>query len=196
MSYGSGPKKIAQQLKCSLPEAEKIYKGYWELYQGTYEFNQKAIEEARTKGYVMSRFSGMRVKMASINAKDEYIRGKEERRAANFKIQSGNFLTLRGLHKFQLEIEKNSMVDDVKICNTVHDSIKIQMRLSPDIIKWTNDTLIPILCEDYMENQPLKLEAELDIGFNEKQMVTLKNGADLAEVQEYIDKAREEVYSV
>lgn len=57
---------------------------------------------------------------------------------------------------------------------------------------WTGSPYV----RDYMENQPLQLEAELDIGFNEKQMVTLKNGITLAEVQEYIDKAMEEVYSV
>lgn len=196
INYGAGPKKIAQQLKCSIEEAQAIYDNYWSMYKSTWEFNQRAIQEARDTGYVMSRFSGLRVKMASIHAKDEYVRSKEERRAANFKTQSGNFLTLRGLHQFQLEIEKEGLVDKVKICNTVHDSIKLQIKLEPETIKWTNDVLISLLCTDYKENQSLKLEAELDIGFNEKNMVTMKNRCTISDIKDYINQAEEELYAV
>jgi len=182
LNYGASPKKVAQQLGCSMEEATKIFNGYWDLYAPTRDYNASAVNEARETGAVVSVFSGLRLKMASINAKDEYIRGKEERVAGNFKIQSGNFLTLRRLHEFQLLIEKEKLTEDIFVYNTVHDSIYFQFRDTPETIKWVNYNLISILCKDYKENQALKLEAELDIGYNQKEVITLKNNASLEDI--------------
>jgi DNA polymerase-1 len=182
LNYGSSPKKIASQLGVSIQEAEKIYQGYWELYAPTKAYNDLAIEEARTTGAVVSTFSGLRVKMASINARDEYLRSKEERRAANFKIQSGNFLTLRALHGFQKAIEDADMLGKVFVTNTVHDSLYLQSKADEETIKWVNDTLIGLMCRDYKENQAIKLEAELDLGFSQKDMITIKNNCPIKEI--------------
>jgi DNA polymerase-1 len=177
MNYGASPKKIASQLGISIDDAQEIYDNYWKLYEPTKEFNILAVNEARTTGAVVSRFSGIRVKMASIDAKDDFLRSKEERRAANFKIQSGNFLTLRSLHQFQLEVERNGFINDIQVYNTVHDSIYIMIKNNPKIIKWVNENIIGIMCKDYKDNQALRLEAELDIGFNQKEVTTIKNNA-------------------
>jgi len=171
-----------------MDEAIKIYNGYWELYAPTKAFNDLAVKEAKQFGHVTSRFSGIRVKMASINAKDEYVRSKEERRAANFKIQSGNFLMLRSLHEFQNLIETSGMLGKVFIYNTVHDSGYVQIEDNDHTIKWVNDTLPTIMCRDYKEDQALKLEAELDIGYNQKQVVTLKNNCPIDAIKEAKEK--------
>jgi DNA polymerase-1 len=187
LNYGSSQKKIASQLGITVQEADVIYQGYWNLYAPTKAYNDLAVEEARRTGSVVSTFSGLRVKMASINARDEYIKGKEERRSANFKIQSGNFLTLRALHEFQKRVEDEGMLDKVFLANTVHDSIYGQSELDFKTIQWVNETLISIMCKDYKENQTLTLRAELDLGFSQKGMVTISNNCLIEEIEEAIN---------
>jgi DNA polymerase I-like protein with 3'-5' exonuclease and polymerase domains len=186
LNYGSSAKKVASQLGIPLQEGQEIFNNYWDLYAPTREYNKLAVQEALGVGYVTSRFSGLRLKLASINAKDEYVRSKEERVASNFKIQSGNFLTLRGLHKFQSEIEKHNKINEVLITNTVHDSIKFYIEDTAETVAWVNTTLIPILCEDYRPDQLIKLEAELDIGLNEKEVHTLNNSASISDIEEVL----------
>jgi DNA polymerase I-like protein with 3'-5' exonuclease and polymerase domains len=192
LNYGSSQKKIASQLGISIQEADVIYQGYWSLYAPTKAYNDLAVEEARKTGAVVSTFSGLRVKMASINAKDEYIKGKEERRSANFKIQSGNFLTLRALHDFQKAIEDADMLDKVFLTNSVHDSLYMQSDASAESIKWVNDNLISLMCRDYKENQAIKLEAELDLGFSQKDMLTIPNNCSLEDIEEVLLKLKKE----
>lgn len=191
LTYGAGVHKIATELKIPTEKAKIIFDNYWDLYKGILEYNTEVVYTAREKGYLISVFSGLRLRMGSINAADPEKRSKEERVAGNFKIQSGNFLTLLGLHKFQLAIEKNDMIGKVLIYNTVHDAIYIIMLNNASVVKWCNDTLVEILTEDYKEGQVLKLEAELDIGFNQKEVVTLKNNETVDNIEKILKKLQE-----
>ncbi len=59
-NYGAGPNKIRQELelegvKLSLSEAEKLHRGYWELYKGVKELEQDLIMEwERNNGWVLN----------------------------------------------------------------------------------------------------------------------------------------------
>ena len=191
-TYGSQPPKIASMLNISLEEATEIFNNYWSLYAGIKKYNEKNLEQARKGGFIVSDFSGLRLFTPAINSHDEYSRAKEERVVNNFKIQSGNFLMLRAINRFQKWIEKNKLIEEVKVINTVHDSVYLYIKDDAEIIQLVNQQLIKFMTLPYRENQPIPLEAELDIGKDMAHLVTLKNDASIEDIEEVLENLEEE----
>lgn len=152
------------------------------------EYNDAVISRAMRDGYLISKFSGLRLWLPAINSTDEFTQAKEWRVACNFVIQSGNFLMLRAIHKMQQWIEENGLQDDVKIVLTVHDSVYLTVREDAYLISVVNKALIDFMAEPYESGQILDLEAELDIGRNFKDLITLPNNIDKEAVQVELDK--------
>jgi len=175
-SYGAGPQKYG----------EDIYNAYWETYSGVKKYNDKIIKEATENGYLISKFSGLRLWLPALSSFDEFILAKEQRVATNFSIQSGNFLMLRALAKTQKWIEENNLTESVKIVNTVHDSIMLYVKEDVELISKVNKALIGFMTEPYDENQILPLSAELDIGNNYAELYTLKNDATAYDINEVL----------
>jgi DNA polymerase-1 len=173
-SYGAGPKKYGQDL----------YEAYWETYYGVKKYNDNIIRQAMKDGYLISRFSGLRLLLPAINAKDEFVQSKEFRVACNFSIQSGNFLMLRAIHNMQKWIEDNNLIADVKLVLTVHDSVYLYIKEDAELIKKVNSTLTKFMAEPYSDDQILPLPAELDVGYDMLTYQTLSNDADEAEIEE------------
>jgi len=173
-SYGAGPKKYGQEL----------YEAYWETYYGVKKYNDGIIRQAMRDGYLISKFSGLRLLLPAINSRDEFVQSKEFRVACNFSIQSGNFLMLRAIHNMQKWIEDNNLIADVKLVLTVHDSVYLYIREDIELIKKVNSTLTKFMAEPYSEDQILPLPAELDVGYDMLIYKTLSNDADEAEIEE------------
>ena len=53
---------------------------------------------------------------------------------------------------------------------------------TPEAIKWVNDNLIATMIPDFLHDQTVHLRAEMDIGYDQANMVTLPNNADLATI--------------
>ena len=45
-------------------------------------------------------------------------------------------------------IDEQGYSDDIKVCCTIYDSIYLCVKCDATIIKWLNDTIIPILTKD------------------------------------------------
>lgn len=178
-TYGAGPKKYGQDL----------YDAYWATYKGVKKFNDSVITKAMRDGYLISRFSGLRLWFPAINSIDEFIQSAEWRVACNFVIQSGNFLMLRAIHKMQQWIEEEDLQDSVKMILTVHDSVYLYIKHDPAIIALVNEKLIEFMGIPYDENQTLPLTAELDIGTNMVNFVTLDNNIPKEEIQEIMEES-------
>ncbi len=177
-SYGAGPKKYG----------EALYEAYWETYSGIRSFNEKLVNEAKKNGYIISKFSGLRLLCPALNSPDEFIRSKEERVVCNFAIQSGNFLMLRAIHKMQDWIINKNLEKDVQLILTVHDSVYLYVRDDIDLIERVNKVLIKFMSERYEEEQILLTTAELDIGHNMAKFETLPNNATKEEIKETVAK--------
>ena len=102
----------------------------------------------------------------------------------NATIQHLDLLTIKGLYRFQYEIEKQGYYGKVIPHGTIYDSIYMEIEDNIETIKWVNDTLIGFLVEDYMEDQPIKLQANLDIGPNWSVHHELPNGATLEQIRD------------
>jgi DNA polymerase I-like protein with 3'-5' exonuclease and polymerase domains len=130
--------------------------------------------------------------LPAIESINEYIRAKEERVAVNFTIQSGNFLTLRAINTLQKRIESMGLTNDVKIINTVHDSIVLVIREDPKLIELINKELISAMCDGYDKDAPVPLEAEMDIGKNLVDTITLPNNCS----EEHIEEVLKELQTI
>jgi len=165
---GAGPNKYGPDL----------YKAYWETYGGVKVYNDNVIRQAMKDGFVISKFSGLRLWLPSINAADEFVQAKEWRVACNFTIQSGNFLMLRAIHKMQRWIEEEGLLDKVKLILTVHDSVYLYVKEDLAIISLVNKKVVEFMGEPYDANQTLPLTAELDIGTTMLDFKTIKDNFD------------------
>jgi DNA polymerase-1 len=175
-SYGAGPEKYG----------EDIYNAYWETYAGVKVYNDAIIAKAKKQGYLVSKFSGLRLNLPAINARAEFDQTKEARVAVNFSIQSGNFLMLKAINNLQKWIEEEGLDDDVVIVNTVHDSVILYIREDANLIEKVNKALIKFMVNRYSNDQILNLSAELDIGRNYASMITLKNNEEAYKINEVL----------
>ena len=180
MSYGASEHLVGKE----------IYEAYWTLYKVTKEYQDGIIKQAEKQGYLISRYSGLRLLIPDIKSWSSQIKEKAQRVATNFNIQSGNILTLYAIVCFQKKIEEAGLINEVKIVNTIHDSILLYIKLNPKIIKFVNDNLIKCMIGNYnnslYEEPIVKLEAELDLGYNYKENITLSNNINEKEIEKYL----------
>ena len=63
--------------------------------------------------------------------------------------------------------------------NIIHDALYYELDDTPEAIKYVNDTLIKELIPDFLQNQTVHLRAEVDFGYNQADMVTIPNNAEM-----------------
>ena len=88
--------------------------------------------------------------------------------------------------EFDKLIKSNNLQDKVKAVSIIHDSLTYEVDKDPELIKWVNDNLIEIMCRPFVLNQLVQLKAELDIGYNMKDMQTLHNNASIEDIKKLI----------
>ena len=81
--------------------------------------------------------------------------------------------------------------NDIKVISSIYDSIYLHMRCDAELIKWVNDTIIPILTVDFIKDIIVHNEAKGGIGYNWYDLVTIHNNASIEEIQIALDKAKE-----
>ena len=81
-------------------------------------------------------------------------------------------------------IDEQGYEKDIFITSTIYDSIYFIIRDDVKVVKWLNDTLIPIMEQDYMADQILPNSAELEIGPDWNTLFTLPHEASLEKLRE------------
>lgn len=183
MAYGLHPPNLAKGIKVSLAKAEEIFNRYhYELFPKIAKYREEVLETLKTQGYV---HLGLGFRLYSDKP------DKDIKSAANAVVQFWSILTMLTINKIHQLIDKNDLQEDVKVIATIYDSIYFEVTECPSLIKELNEIVVDLLTRDFMENQIVHNEAELDIGYNWYDMVTLSNNASLEEVEEAIKKAKE-----
>jgi len=95
-----------------------------------------------------------------------YVDNPDEaiRSANNALNQFWSILSILTINKLHLEIDKAGLQDDILVTSSIYDSIYFCVRKDSNIIKWLNDTIIPIMSQDFMENQRIHNTCDLCIG--------------------------------
>ena len=84
--YGITVFGLAERLDISREESKQLIEGFFETFPKVKDYMNKAIEEARQKGYVETLF-GRRRYLKDINSHNATVRGFAERNAINAPIQ-------------------------------------------------------------------------------------------------------------
>lgn len=184
LSYGAFPPKVARTLKISLPAAESIFNSYHnELYQGITTYREQYVLPTAKANGQLHLGLGFTIK----SDKPE----RDIRTLANSTCQTWSILTTLTINKMHQLIDDAGLSDDIQCTSTIYDSIYFIIREDATLIKWLNDTIVPLLTQDFMHDQTIHNEASGEIGYNWAELEVIHNNATLDEIQSTITKLKE-----
>lgn len=134
--YGEGPKKLSEQLECSVDEAKKIIKDWLDSYPGIKRWITKTQDHAMRYGYVTTIFGRKRRLPDAMYTKEEASESgafgywaKALRDAINAPVQGGAVdFALFSMIVIRDEQIKGNISPDIKMVYQVHDSIGFYIR--------------------------------------------------------------------
>ena len=186
ISYGAFPPKISATIKCPLPVAEAIFDAYHnEMYPGITKFREDVILKAAKKDGYVHLGLGCTIKSDDVR--------KDSRTLFNAVSQFWSILTLLTINALHYEIDEASMGDDVKVTSTIYDSIYFIVKEDATVIKWLNDTIVPIMETDFLEDQIVPNSANLEIGENWSDMIELAHNISEERILEHIADVKGEL---
>lgn len=185
LAYGAFPKKVAATVKIPLDEAEVIFNAYHEeMYPGVTNYRENyVLPTAKAQGYIHLGLG------FNIHTEDP---DRDIRTLNNATCQFWSILTALTISKLHQLIDDNGLQDDIFITSTIYDSIYFEVREDPEIIKWLNDNIIPIMTKDFMEGQVIPNEADLEIGPNWAELYTLDHNATADDIKTIMEGFKDE----
>lgn len=189
LAYGATYVAVQKVLNCTKEEAQEILDNYWKAYSGVYKFFEEQLEFALEHGYVVSMFNGLHLKVPNLQAKSTFVQEKEIRTMNNFLIQSSGFLTLRAIKRIQDWIEANGLTNDIKIINSIYDSIYFYVREDKDLLKLVNEKVVELMTIPAFEDELLHNRTQLELGYRWDTLVKIKNNASVLEITLALNKS-------
>ena len=183
LQYGAYPAKIAATIKCTLDEAQQIFDRYHnELYPAVTKFREEYVLPTAKEKDKLHLGLG-----CYINTDDPE---RDIRTITNASSQFWSILTLLAINKMHKLIDNAGLEKDIIITSSIYDSIYFEIREDPEIIKWLNDNLIPIMLTNFIENQIVHNECTLELGNNWANLIEIPNSCSLKEIQEVLSQLR------
>jgi len=105
----------------------------------------------------------------------------------NATCQFWSILTLIAVNELNHQAREQGMADAVIPHSTIYDSIYIYVKDDAESIKWLNDTLVPIMNTDYLEDTIVPNECVGEIGKNWAELTSIKNNASIDDIQEVLN---------
>ena len=179
LSYGAFPPKVASTIKCLLEEAEAIFNAYHdEMYPGISKYREEYVLPAASANGELHLGLGFYIK--TDNAR------RDVRTLNNASAQFWSILSVLGINKIHALIDEAGLQDDIFVTATIYDSIYFEVRNDPEVIKWLNDHIVPILEQDFIKGQVVPNEARLEIGTSWAELTELPKDATLQEVKKVL----------
>lgn len=125
MLYGIQPFGLAQRLDISQNEAKSLIEDYKRKYPKIFQYAERVLESARTKGYVETLI-GRRRYFPDLNHKTFFMRQAAERAAINAPIQ-GTAADMIKLAMIRIDAELNSRQMRSRMILQVHDELLFDM---------------------------------------------------------------------
>lgn len=119
--YGISAFGLSERLGIARPDAKKLIDGYFETYPHVREYLDKAVFDARERGYVTTRM-GRRRYLPDINSRNAVVRGYAERNAVNAPVQGSAADIIKvAMVKIYNEMQRRSMRS--RMIMQVHDEL-------------------------------------------------------------------------
>ena len=154
VGYRATYKSVAQQLQCSDSEAQAEIDGWWSLYPGLWDYQQKLLYDARRTGYVTTLY-GRRIKIDGLDDGNKWKREAAERQAIN-NITQGSAAEVQKLAMIQIDKK------GIELLVAVYDSIlfEAEAEIFPE------DLLTVINCMESATTLSVPLVADAKTGPN------------------------------
>ena len=147
-----------------------------ELYPGVTTFREDyVVPTSQDQGYLHLNWG---LRLYSNNPKADLLS------INNANFQGYSDLTLIAGINFRRKYLSEGNPYNIMGLNIIHDALYYEIDNTIEAIKWINDNLIAALVPDFLIDQTVHLRAECDIGFNQKEMVTLPNNASIGVIKE------------
>lgn len=180
LSYGSYPPKVAATLKIPLAEAEEIFNNYHTvLYPSITEYRENYVLPTATAQGQIHLGLGFNLK----SDRPE----KDIRTLNNATVQFWSILSALTINKLHQAIDDAGLQDDIIVTSTIYDSIYFDVRDDAEIIKWLNDTIVPIMTTDFMFDQTVRNEANLELGKDWSTLYGLPVDASIENISQVLD---------
>ena len=109
------------------------------------------------------------------------------RTLSNATCQMWSLLTAIGINELHRRIDQTFVSPDViQVTSSIYDSIYGIVVDDPLVIKWLNDTLVEILVKDFMVDQTVHNEAQLEIGLDWASLHPLPIQASTVEIRQVL----------
>lgn len=123
--YGISTFGLAERLTIPRGEAKLLIDGYFETYPGVKAYMDKAIAQAKEKGYVETIFGRKRY-LSDINSQNSVVRGYAERNAINAPIQGSAADIIKvAMIRIQQQLEARGLKS--KMMLQVHDELNFSV---------------------------------------------------------------------
>lgn len=123
--YGISTFGLAERLTIPRGEAKELIDGYFETYPGIKAYMDKAIQQAKEKGYVETIFGRKRY-LSDINSQNSVVRGYAERNAINAPIQGSAADIIKvAMIRIQQQLEKQQLTTRMTL--QVHDELNFSV---------------------------------------------------------------------
>ena len=158
--YGISAFGLSQRLDIPRKEAKELIDGYFESYPKVKEYMERAVADAREKGYVTTAFGRRRI-LRDIDSRNAVARGVAERNAINAPIQgsAADIMKLAMIEIFRRFREEGIRS---KMILQVHDEVIV------DMLRTEQEAVIRIVRESMegVANLSVPLISEAGVGEN------------------------------
>lgn len=153
--YGISAFGLSERLGIARPDAKKLIDGYFETYPHVREYLDKAVVEARERGYVTTRM-GRRRYLPDINSRNAVVRGYAERNAVNAPIQGSAADIIKvAMVRIYAEMQRRSLRS--RMIMQVHD--ELIFNVAPDELDELKRIVIDGMENAYAGAVPLEVAA-------------------------------------
>lgn len=123
--YGISTFGLAERLNIPRSEAKQLIDGYFETYPGIKAYMDRAILQAKEKGYVETIFGRKRY-LSDINSQNSVVRGYAERNAINAPIQGSAADIIKvAMIRIQQQLEQQQL--RTRMTLQVHDELNFSV---------------------------------------------------------------------
>jgi len=106
----------------------------------------------------------------------------------NATVQFWSILTLIAVNEINHRIREAGYTDRISVISTIYDSIYFTVDEDPELIKWLNDNIVPILCVQWLEEEVVPNVAKGEIGLNWADLFKVENEASVEDISKVLEK--------
>lgn len=153
--YGISAFGLSERLGIPRSEAKELIEGYFAGYPGIRRYLDKAVEDARAKGYVTT-VMGRRRRLPDINSRNAVVRGYAERNAVNAPLQ-GSAADIIKIAMIRIFDEMSRLDMRSRMIMQVHD--ELLFNVVPDELSKLQELVTRNMEQAWVDRVPLEVSA-------------------------------------